>query len=78
MKKFTVQAHIPTHSNTEIISGISSALMQGSKIALEPIYDKEFFIDTLAINKPTYCLATRSFWVDTMKKILYNPEFSIS
>ena len=74
MKKFTVQAHIPTHSNTEIISGISSALMQGSKIALEPIYDKEFFIDTLAINKPTYCLATRSFWVDTMKKILYDPK----
>ena len=74
MKKFTVQAHIPTHSNTEIISGISSALMQGSRIALEPIYDKEFFIDTLEINKPTYCLATRSFWVDTMKKILYDPK----
>lgn len=75
MKKFTVQAHIPTHSNTEIISCISSALMQGSRIALEPIYNKDFFIDTLAINKPTYCVATRSFWVDTMKKILYNPEY---
>lgn len=75
MKKFTVQAHIPTHSNTEIISGISSALMQGSRIALEPIYDKDFFIDTLEINKPTYCLATRSFWVDTMKKIQYDPNY---
>lgn len=75
MKSFTVQAHIPTHSNTEIISGISSALMQGSKIALEPIYDKDFFIESLDINKPTYCLGTRSFWVDTMKKILYDPRY---
>lgn len=75
MKNFTVQAHIPTHSNTEIISCISSALMQGSKIALEPTYDKDFFIDTLAINKPTYCVATRSFWVDTMKKVLYDPKY---
>ncbi len=75
MKNFTVQAHIPTHSNTEIISCISSALMQGSKIALEPTYDKDFFIHTLAINKPTYCVATRSFWVDTMKKVLYDPKY---
>lgn len=75
MKHFTIQAQIPPHSNTQIISGISSTLMQGSKIALEPIYDKDFFIDALKINNPTYCLATRSFWVNAMKKVLYDPKY---
>ncbi len=75
MKDFTVQAHIPVHSNTDIISSISDALMQGSKLALEPIYDKDFFIDSLLINQPTYVLATRSFWVNAAKKILFTKEY---
>lgn len=70
MKNFTVQAHIPTHSNTDIISSISDALMQGSKLAMEPIYDKDFFLNTLLINQPTYVVATRSFWVQAAKEIL--------
>ncbi len=72
MKDFTIQAQVPTHSNTDIISSISDALMQGSKLALEPIYDKNFFIDTLLINQPTYVVATRSFWVQAAKDILYS------
>lgn len=75
MRKYTVQAHIPTHSNTDIISGLSDSFMQGAKVALEPIYDKEFFLNSLLINKPTYIMATRSFWVDMAKKILYNPKY---
>ena len=43
MKDFTIQAQIPTHSNTDIIASISDSLMQGSRLALEPIYDKDFF-----------------------------------
>ncbi len=76
MKDFTVQAYIPSHSNTDIISSISDALMQGSKLALEPVYDKDFFIDTLLINKPTYVVATRSFWINTAKKILFSEEYA--
>ena len=76
MKDFTIQAHIPSHSNTDIISSISDALMQGSKLALEPIYDKDFFIDTLLINKPTYVVATRSFWISTAKKILFSEKYA--
>lgn len=76
MKNFTIQAHIPTHSNTDIISNISDALMQGSKLALEPIYDKDFFIDTLQINRPTYVVATRSFWINIAKKILFSEEYA--
>ncbi len=75
MKKFTIQAQIPTHSNTDIISSISDSLMQGSKLALEPIYDKDFFIDSLLINKPNYVVATRSFWLNMMKKVMYSPEY---
>lgn len=75
MKNFTIQAQIPTHSNTDIISSISDSLMQGSRLALEPIYDKDFFIDSLLINEPTYCVATRSFWINTMKKVMYDPKY---
>lgn len=75
MKNFTIQAHIPCHSNTDIISSISDALMQGSKLALEPVYDKDFFIDTLLINRPTYVVATRSFWINTAKKVLFSEEY---
>lgn len=75
MKHFTIQAQIPTHSNTDIISSISDSLMQGSKLALEPIYDKDFFIDSLLINEPTYVVATRSFWINTMKKVMYDQEY---
>ena len=64
MKDFTIQAQIPTHSNTDIIASISDSLMQGSRLALEPIYDKDFFIDSLLINRPNYVVATRSFWLD--------------
>ena len=70
MKDFTIQAHIPTYSNTDIISSISDALMQGSKLALEPIYDKDFFLNSLIINQPTYVVATRSFWIQAAKEIL--------
>lgn len=75
MKNFTVQAVIPTFSNTDIISSISDSLMQGSKVALEPIYDKDFFIDSLEINRPNYVVATKSFWVETFKKIFFKDEY---
>ncbi len=75
LKNFTMQAHIPSHSNTDIIASISDALMQGSRLALEPVYDKDFFIFTLLINRPSYIVATRSFWIDTAKKILMDPEY---
>ncbi len=75
MKKMTVEALIPTYSNTDIISSISDALMQGSKLALEPFYSKESFLNSLIINKPTYVVATRSFWIYSAKKILYDSEY---
>lgn len=75
MKNFTIQAHIPTFSNTDIICSISDSLMQGSKLALEPIYDKDFFIDTLLINKPTYIVASRCYWLQAFKKVFFDKEY---
>lgn len=76
MKNFTVQALIPTFSNTDIISSISDSLMQGAKVALEPIYDKDFFIDSLEINKPNYVVATKSFWLETFKKVFFDKKYA--
>lgn len=75
LKDFTIQALIPTHSNTDIIGSISDALMQGACLALEPIYDKDFFIDTLLINRPNYAVAPRSFWVHMAKQIYSLKEY---
>lgn len=75
MKKMTIGAIIPPYSNTDIICSISDALMQGSKLALEPKYDKEQFIYSLLINKPNYIVATRSFWINMMKKVKCDHKF---
>lgn len=71
----TVLAHIPTHSNTNLMSSISDTLMQGGIVALEPIYDKDYFIYSLLINKPNLAVATRSFWLHTMKQSMNNTNF---
>ena len=74
-KMFTMQVAIPTYSSTGLISGISDALTQGSKLALEPIYDPKFVVDSLIINRPSYLDYTRSFWIRFAKEILYNPKY---
>lgn len=75
MSNLRMMAHIPPHSNTNIQSCITDCLMQGSEVALEPIYDKEHFINSLLINKPSFVTATRSFWVNAAKNIFNNPEY---
>lgn len=75
LKNYTILAHIPPYSNTNLVSAISDSLMQGATVALEPFYDKDFFIHTLNMYKPNYVAATKSYWVNTAKKILYDKEF---
>ena len=74
MSKLTLLSHIPPYSNTDIISSISDSLMQGSKLALEPIYDRNFFLTSLRINEPNCVIATTSFWIQAMKDAMYKPE----
>ena len=49
--------------------------MQGCKLALEPISDKDFFLESLIINEPNYVTASTSYWIDAMKKILYDQKY---
>lgn len=67
MRNMRGLAHIPTHSNTDIVSCISDTLMQTCTVACEPIYDQYFFARSLIINKPGFTAATRSFWIRAMK-----------
>ncbi len=75
LKPLTFLAHIPTYSNSNILSIISDSLMQGAKLALEPIYDQDYFIESLKTHNPHYVAATKSFWVNTAKKILYDDKY---
>ena len=75
LKRFRMQATIPTFSSTALISGISDALTQGCTLALEPIYDENFVIEGLLINKPNYLDLTRSFLLKMSKDVLYNQKY---
>ena len=67
-------SHIPSYSNTNLASTISDVFFQNGTVALEPIYDINFFYYSLLINKPTFAAATKSFYVYLSKKILSSKE----
>lgn len=69
-------AHIHTDSNTNIITCISDNLMQTWSVALEPIYDKDAFLDVLFLNKPNYCNATTSFIINASKQYMLDKKFN--
>ena len=70
MKNLRILSHIPSHSNTNLMSCITDVLIQGATVCLEPIYNKDFFLYSLLINKPSFPCATRSFWVHLSKQIM--------
>ncbi len=67
MRNMRGLAHIPTYSNTNLVSSISDILMQACTVVCEPIYDEHFFARSLIINKPNIVIATRSFWLRAIK-----------
>ena len=75
-KNFRGLAIIPPHSNTDLISSISDTLMQGAVLAMEPVYNAKFFLDSLLLNQPCFVSATRSFWITAMKRLLSEEKFS--
>lgn len=66
---------IPTFSNTSLISSMSDVLYKGCTVALEPIYQREFLLYSLAINKPNYVSVPRNMLVDAAKKLYKDPRF---
>ena len=74
-KAFRGLAIIPPHSNTNLISCISDTLMQGAVLSMEPVYNENFFIDSLLLNQPCFVIATRSFWLTAMKRLLTEDSY---
>lgn len=75
IKHIRVLCHIPSHSNTDLITSISDAFMQKSAAALEPIYNEDFFLNSLIINEVNFAPATRSFWLKACKLYNSNPVY---
>lgn len=74
-KAFRGLAVIPPHSNTNLISCISDTLMQGAVLSMEPVYNEQFFLDSLLLNQPCFVIATRSFWLTAMKRLLTEDSY---
>ena len=68
-------AHIPPISDTNVKSVISDTLGQGSIVACEPIYGRDTFIYSLLMNKPNFCDATRSSWIEMARIINTTDKF---
>lgn len=75
MSDLTGVALIPPHSNTGLISSLSDVLYKGCTAALEPIYKKEFFLMSMAINQPNYVCAPRNMVVYGAKQIYSDLRF---
>ena len=74
-KAFRGLAIIPPNSNTDLISCISDTLMQGAMLTIEPVYEANFFLDSLLLNKPCFVTATRSFWVTAVKQLFTEEKY---
>lgn len=68
-------ANIPTHSNTNLCVCISDVLSQSGTVCLEPIYHKDFLINSVIINKPNFLPMTKCFGLELAKKIDYDPNY---
>ncbi len=75
MKGLIGEMIIPTHSNTSIISSMSDVLYKGCTVALEPIYNPDFLLYSLAINKPNYISVSRNMIVNACKQIYSDERF---
>ena len=68
-------AHIPPISDTNVKSVISDTLGQGSIVACEPVYGPDTFIYSLIMNRPNFCDATLSCWIEFAKQVNLNKYF---
>ena len=68
-------AHIPPISDTNVKSVISDTLGQGSIVACEPIYGRDTFIYSLLMNRPNFCDATRSSWIEFARQVNTNKKY---
>lgn len=75
MKNMTILAHIPTYTHMELSCAISDTLYEKCTLAMEPFYDRDFFIHSLLINKPNFVPAGTGFWIKLCKELNYNDKY---
>lgn len=75
MRNMIVLGHIPTYTHMELSCAISDTLFEKCTLALEPIYNKDFFPYAMLINKPNFAPASVAFYGNLCKKLNYDPEF---
>ena len=54
---------------------IPDTLYEKCTLALEPFYDKDFFLHSLLINKPNFVPASTGFWGKLCKELNYNEKY---
>lgn len=69
-------AHIPPHSNTDLITAISDTLMKGAEVAMEPEYSKKSSLDVMFINNVVLHASTPSHLVEAGKQYLVQGRFN--
>lgn len=75
MKNLVVLAHFPAYVHAGLTTSITDPLFRSCCIALEPIYDKTYFIHALMLNKPNFVCASVGFWGDVAKKMLFESQY---
>lgn len=75
MKNLTMLALVRTMSDTDFMSAISDVFMQSANVALEPINDKDFVLESILMNKPAIVLTSRSVWLYVMKKQMKEEKY---
>ena len=75
MKGMTVLAHFPTYVHAGLTTSIVDPLFENCTIAAEPIYEKEFFIHALLINKPNFVCAGTGFWCGLGKQLTFDEQY---
>lgn len=75
MKNLVVLAHFPTYIHAGITTSITDALFRSCTIALEPIYEKDYFIHALINNQPNFACAGVGFWEDVSKKLSFVEKY---
>lgn len=75
MKGMTVLAHFPTYVHAGLTTSIVDPLFENCTIAAEPIYEQDFFIHALLINKPNFACAGVGFWCRIGKLLTFDEKF---
>lgn len=75
MKNLTMLALVRTMSDTDFMSAISDVFMQSANVALEPINDKDFVLESILMNRPAIVLTSRSVWLYVMKKQMKESKY---